>query len=894
VDQFLAGEGAPCAPVRLVTDRLPDDSARRWQPPPADSGAVAFLQYTSGSTASPKGVTITHGNLMVNVRMIRQAFDLSEAPVGVGWLPLFHDMGLVGNVLGTAYVGGHLVLMPPAAFLQRPARWLEAVARYRATVSGGPDFAYDLCARKVTPAERAGLDLSGWAVAFTGAEPVRPETLDRFTSAFGTCGFRRKAFFPCYGLAEATLLVTAGPAASGPRVLAVSRRALEQDRVSEAGAEARSVVSCGGPAEGGRVAIVDPSTSTPCPTGRVGEVWVGGSHVAAGYWEKPAETEVTLRAHLADTGEGPFLRTGDLGFLRDGELFVTGRLKDLIIIRGANHYPEDLEVTAGRSHPALRPQGGAAFAVEAAGEVRVVVAHEVERGAERSDLGPVLRAVRRTVTEEHDVAVHAVLLLRAGAIPRTSSGKVRRHACAAAFAAGELDVLATSALGEDERTDPPTSPADGLEQWLAGLWAEVLGVDVGAEDNFFDLGGNSVQAAMLSNRVQQKLGAIVPLTAVFEAPTVVQFAGYLRHNYSTAAGSLPGRLRSRTPIDEEAVARFRRSLRPLSPSPPDGSAAKNPQAVFVLAPPRSGSTLLRVLLAGHPRLFAPPELELLPFHTMADRRAIFSGRHEFWLEGALRAVMEAKGCDARTARQIVRGHEDSNTTVRDFYGLLQQWIGDRTLVDKTPSYALRSEVLVRAEQDFEEPLYIHLTRHPAAVVQSFEEVKLHLVADIQFASVPEAPPRELAELTWLVSHENILQHFERVPGHRRLVVSFERLVADPRGTVKGICRFLGLEFVPDMLHPYREQGRRMTDGVGGLAPMVGDPKFHTHKTIDAAVADRWRSDFDQEDLGRRTLEMAEHLGYSQSPTSRRRDGLPTGDFAAARHAAEPALARPAP
>jgi LPS sulfotransferase NodH len=476
------------------------------------------------------------------------------------------------------------------------------------------------------------------------------------------------------------------------------------------------------------------------------------------------------------------------------------------------------------------------------------------------------------VTEEHDVTVHAVLLLRAGGLPRTSSGKVRRHVCAAAVATGELDALATSVLGEDERGDPPAPPRDGLEQWLVGLWAEVLGVEVRAADNFFDLGGNSVQAAMLANRVQQKLGAIVPPAAVFEAPTVVQFAVYLRHNYQVVAAGRAGSPRPRPPIDDEAVACFRRSLQALPPHPPGVPAAKNPRAVFVLAPPRSGSTLLRVLLAGHPRLFAPPELELLPFHTLADRRATFSGRHEFWLEGALRAVMEARGCDARTARQIVRGHEDANTTVRDFYGLLQRWIGDRTLVDKTPSYALRSEVLARAEQDFDEPLYIHLIRHPAAVVRSFEEVKLHLVADVQFASAATASPRELAELTWLISHENILQHFERVPGVRRLAVSFERLVADPRGTVEGICGFLGLYFVPDMLHPYREQARRMTDGVGGLAPMVGDPKFHTHTAIDAAVADRWRADFDEEELCRRAQEMAERLGYPQCPT--RRDDLP--------------------
>jgi acyl-CoA synthetase (AMP-forming)/AMP-acid ligase II len=880
VDRFLAGADLVHVPDRLATDQVESELAPTWRPPPLNEETLAFLQYTSGSTATPRGVMVSHGNVLANAHMIRQAFGLAEQSVGVGWLPLHHDMGLIGNVLETLYVGGRHVLMPPAAFLERPVRWLEAVSRYRATVSGGPNFAYDLCVRKVPPDERAGLDLSSWGVAFNGAEPVRRETLNEFAAAFGPCGFRREAFTPCYGLAEATLLVTASRGTPGPVVLPVQRRALERNRVMAAGGangESRPVVCCGRPAADYHLAVVDPRTLTRCPPDRIGEIWVKGGHVAGGYWNRAAETEAVFRAHLADTSEGPFLRTGDLGFLHDGGLFVTGRSKDLIIVHGANHYPEDIEATVERSHPALRPQGGAAFAVEADDEVRVVVAHEVARGYERSDLEQVLGAVRRAVAEEHALAVHTVLLLRPGSLPRTSSGKTQRHACVAGFLEGILPVLASSVLSEQARPVPgslPTAPGGGLERWLADLWCAVMGLkEVGTHDHFAELGGNSVQAAQLANRLQQRLGAIVPPVVLFEAPTIAELARYLVANYPQSfadngtAGPAPG---AEGPVPEPApggadgkAARLRRLIRRVV-SPPAGDwvgRAKNRPAVFILSPPRSGSTLLRVLLAGHPKLFAPPELELLGFHTLRERRAFFSGRQQFWLEGALRAVMESKGCDGRAAERIVRDCEEKQLTVPRFYGLIQEWLGDRILVDKTPSYSLAEETLELAERDFDNPLYIHLLRHPCGMIRSFEEVKLHLVTDVFFAQSPALAPRELAELIWLISHENIVQFLAKVPEHRQHRLEFEHLVSDPRTALEGVCHFLDLELVPDMLQPYKEKKQRMTDGVGDLAPMVGDPKFHTHQAIDATVAERWKKHCAWPSLGARTWEVAGLLGY---------------------------------
>ncbi|MFY9826635.1 MAG: fatty acyl-AMP ligase, partial [Thermoanaerobaculia bacterium] len=427
-------------------------------PPPCepDPESIAFLQYTSGSTAQPKGVEVTHANLLHNERMIGAAFAQDESSVVVGWLPLYHDMGLIGTVLQPLHAGGRCVLMSPVAFLQRPLRWLEAISRYRGTTSGGPNFAYDLCVRKATPEALAGLhalDLASWRVAFNGAEPVRAETLERFAETFAPCGFRPEAFYPCYGLAEATLFVAGGVPGRRPRVAEVDAAALERNDlvpvVPEKSPGARRLVSSGQAWMGQRIVVADPETGAVCPPNRVGEIWIAGPSVARGYWRNPEATARDFKARLAGAdGDGPFLRTGDLGFVAGGELYVTGRLKDLIILRGRNHYPQDLERTAEGSHPDLRPGNAAAFAVETGGEERLVIALEVER-RRRDGLEEVTEAVRRAVAEEHEVMAWEVVLLRAGSLPKTSSGKVQRGLCRRQYLAGDLAVLGRSALALD-------------------------------------------------------------------------------------------------------------------------------------------------------------------------------------------------------------------------------------------------------------------------------------------------------------------------------------------------------------------------------------------------------------------------------------------------------------
>ena len=425
------------------TDQLATGVERDWREPQVHGDTMAFLQYTSGSTGIPKGVMLTHANLMHNSALIAYAFEHTRSGSGVFWLPLYHDMGLIGGVLQPLYIGQPNVLMSPVSFLQRPYRWLRAISKYRCTISGGPNFAFDLCVRKITPEQRATLDLSRWQLAFNGAEPVRAETIDQFSKYFAPCGFRREAFYPCYGMAEATLIVSGGFKSSPPTIKTFDGRALESNQVVDAVPDeegARELVGCGGNLLDQRILVADPQTLSTSGPDEVGEIWVSGPSVAQGYWNRPDVTAQTFQAFLSDTGEGPFLRTGDLGFVKDGEVFITGRLKDLIIIRGRNHYPQDIEQTAGKSHERLRQGNAAAFVVTIDGRDRLVVVHEVERGR-HLNLEPIYEAIRREVAAEHELPVEAIALVKAGSIPKTSSGKMQRHESRRAFLEGQLEVV---------------------------------------------------------------------------------------------------------------------------------------------------------------------------------------------------------------------------------------------------------------------------------------------------------------------------------------------------------------------------------------------------------------------------------------------------------------------
>lgn len=425
----------------LTSENISEELAEHWQPPEVQGHDLALLQYTSGSTSEPKGVMLSHNNLLYNAALIEQSMEHTDETRGVMWLPPYHDMGLMGGVLQPLYAGRPMTLMSPTAFAQRPIRWLQAISRTRATNSGGPCFAYDLCARKITKEQRAGLDLNSWSVAFVGAEPVQLASLRRFAEVFRPCGFRWEAFYPCYGLAEATLIVSGGSKAAASLVHTVSRAGLEQNRIVTATTdeEGETLVGCGRVLGDQQLIIADPTTLTRCQNDEVGEIWVAGASIASGYWNLPEETKASFQAYLADTDEGPFLRTGDLGYLHEGEIFVTGRLKDLIIIRGHNFYPQDIEHTVERSHPLLRPGCGAAVSIVLADEERLVIIQEVERAFRDSDTEAIVSAIRQAVWKEFALQVHAVALLRPGSIAKTSSGKIQRHLCRQHYLAGRLE-----------------------------------------------------------------------------------------------------------------------------------------------------------------------------------------------------------------------------------------------------------------------------------------------------------------------------------------------------------------------------------------------------------------------------------------------------------------------
>jgi len=407
---------------------------------------IALLQYTSGSTSSPKGVIVSHANLIENSEMIRIALGNTRNSTHVSWVPLYHDMGLILNALQSLYIGALCVLMAPVSFMQRPLSWLRAIHDYRAEVAGGPNFAFDLCVRRHRPEEIRGIDLSCWKVALNGAEPVRASTIDRFASTFAPYGFDAKSIHPAYGMAEATLLISAGRRGTGPITRWIDREALQRNQiVAPAQAhDAQILVGCGRQLAGERLAIVDPETRMPLGPGLVGEVWVAGPHVAQGYWRNPEATASVFRARMASGGAQYWLRTGDLGFLdEDGELYITGRIKDLIIIRGINHYPQDIEQTVQDCHAALRRNCGAAFSVpDHNNEEQLVLVQEVERTFRTQiAIEEIVASIREAITREHQIAAREIVLIRTGSLPKTTSGKIQRRLTRQMFLAGTLSVV---------------------------------------------------------------------------------------------------------------------------------------------------------------------------------------------------------------------------------------------------------------------------------------------------------------------------------------------------------------------------------------------------------------------------------------------------------------------
>ncbi len=429
----------------LATEDIDPELADQWQDPEIQPETLAYLQYTSGSTSTPKGVMISHHNLIHHCHYLQKACGYDAESVSITWMPYFHDYGLVEGLTEPLYNGHPCYVMSPLAFIKQPVRWLQAISRYKGTHSQAPNFAYEQCILRVNEQQLATLDLSSWVAAGNAAEPINPRVLEQFFEKFAPCGFRWETFAPAYGLAENTLLVSTSPRNTSPVLCLVKKSAIEHNKIEEAtswSSEVRAIPGCGRLVCDTQVAIVNPDTLKRCLPNEVGEIWVADPSVAGGYWNRPAESEETFRAKIADSNDGTFLRTGDLGFLKDGELFITGRMKDLIIIRGTNHYPQDLEWTVQQIHNCLRPDYGAAFSVDVDGVEHLVIVQEVKRHSEAFEPEEVISNIRQAIAEIHELQVYAVALVKPGNVLKTSSGKIQRRACKASFLAGELGVLA--------------------------------------------------------------------------------------------------------------------------------------------------------------------------------------------------------------------------------------------------------------------------------------------------------------------------------------------------------------------------------------------------------------------------------------------------------------------
>lgn len=522
----------------LILEDIGDEQARGWSAPQLGGTSLAFLQYTSGSTGSPKGVMVSHGNVLSNAAEMHEAFSIGANDRGVFWLPFYHDMGLVGGVIQPVYSGYPTAIMSPLSFIENPLSWLQTISETKGTLSGGPNFAYDLCVQKISADDIGQLDLSSWRVAFNGSEPVRQQTLQAFAAKFRACGFDEGALRPCYGLAEATLLVSARNV-SIHTVAHLDQEQLKRGRVHEVPTgfpSAKPLMGAGEPGPDHSVAIVNPENARVCAEHQIGEIWVSGPNVAQGYWKKLKETKAAFGRRPKGRKNLKYLRTGDLGFLRGKQLFITGRLKDLIIIRGQNFYPQDIEYTVRNSHFSLCKGRGAAFSIEAEDGERLVVVHELDRKTRMTDIEEIIQSVREQISSEHQLHAYAVLLIRAGSLPKTTSGKVQHKACKEGFSAGTLNVVASSiADGSPQKQSGPvvlTSKANGhyereMLPQIIDVLAGVLGIasrDINPETKLSTFGMDSLRAAQIKIAIEKTTGADLPLSQLLQGRTVRELA----------------------------------------------------------------------------------------------------------------------------------------------------------------------------------------------------------------------------------------------------------------------------------------------------------------------------------------------------------------------------------
>jgi hypothetical protein len=622
------------------------------------------------------------------------------------------------------------------------------------------------------------------------------------------------------------------------------------------------VVPIGRPVANTQIHILDEELR-PVPVGAPGELHIGGVQVGRGYWNRPELTaERFIPDPFRDAPGACLYKTGDLARYRpDGAVEFLGRIDFQVKIRGNRVELGEIEAVL-ESHGAVK-QAVVMAREDEPGNQRLV-AYLVPNGARTPTVSELRRQVEKTLPDYMVPSAYVVL----ESMPLSPNGKVDRRA------------LPEPDRGRPDLDQVYVAPRNEMETLLAKIWCDVLGFDrVGIHDRFFELGGTSLQAAQFINRVQKELGEFIYVVTIFESPTIAEYAAFLRRDYGEAVARRLGEAQPATKeavpqsepseepaqIDAKAIERMREAI-PVRPRwDGEGDEArepKNPPALFILSPPRSGTTLLRVMLAGHPSLFAAAELQLLGFNTLEERREAFAGKYSLWLEGTIRAVMELKGCDADEAKQTMEECERNGYTTKRFYALLQEWLGDKMLVDKSPAYVLDMRTLEKAERDFENALYIHLVRHPYAMTRSFEGYHMDQVL---FLDEHPFTPRQLGELVWTISQQNTLRFLKDVPAHRQFRMRFEDMVTRPREIMEEMCATLGLEYHPTLVEPYRNIDKKMTDGIYRDSTPMGDTKLLERRTIDPKVADSWRGVLTDDFLGDETWDLAISLGYDPPP-----------------------------
>ncbi len=775
---------------------------------------AAYIVYTSGTTGNPKGVVAEHGNLLNYILATRDRFEFGVGDV----MPCIARLAFSISIfeLLTPLVSGGTVAILSREHVLDSHRLVENLERVTC-IHTVPSLMRQLV-DFIEAQELKASKYQNLKQIFIGGDFVAPELLEAMKRVFPD-----SQIYILYGCTEVTTLC--------------SNYAVPRDSQVE-----RSII--GQPFSNMALRLYD-RAQQKVPIGITGEIYVGGAGVTRGYLN---QEELTQQKYITIENQR-FYRTGDLGRYRpDGNIEFLGRSDYQIKIRGFRVELAEIESQLVQ-HPHLKQT------VVTAHEDRLGDTYLVAYGVpqqEQTVTASQLRSFLEEKLPEYMVPSAFVLL---NELPLNENGKVNRQA------------LPAPSDARPELETAYVAPRNALEQLLVNLWEDILGVtQIGINDNFFEIGGDSLKGTLLTNKLHQELGEFVYVVALLEAPTIAGFADHLNKNYAAAISKRLGTDINQTVAQTEKVTAAKvaqlKQLIPKPPRRPKTDQKKNPPMIFILSPPRSGTTLLRVILGGHPNIFAPPELSLLEFNTLDERKNSLSENQHVWLEGTIRAIMQIKNCSAEAAELIMQEFEDQKLTTQQFYNVIQGWIGeDKFLLDKTPYYPLNLDVLKSAETDFENPLYIHLVRHPYGMIRSFEEARSDLVFLKNNWRSHSFSRRELAEMVWLINHQNILEFLKQVPTNRYIRVRFEDLVGTPQTTAEDICQFLGLDFHPDMLQPHKDPRQRMTDGLHPSAKMLGDIKFHEHQSIDAGVADRWKTEYTVDFLGDITWEVAELLGY---------------------------------